>query len=169
MSHSILILLAFKQISLENDHLHKFLLKKSKKLWTFERKLGLLKYHCFFLEESKRAPESRLILGLFSICHLWWSSPFCFPRRRCHGKMTKRIHKCRNNKMLNAKPAKIRAIDSMLRGWSRKANHQMIQHTTESTVNWSMHRWQRPIFFQNQCSWQLRQAMMFTSIQLAQD
>ncbi|KJY84974.1 hypothetical protein TW84_22080 [Vibrio neptunius] len=33
---------------------------------TLFKKQGLLKYHCFFLEESKRAPESTLILGLFS-------------------------------------------------------------------------------------------------------
>ncbi|MDF4786871.1 hypothetical protein P3537_24180, partial [Vibrio parahaemolyticus] len=52
----------------------------SKKFGTFERKLGLLKYHCFFLEESKRAPELTLVLGLFSICHFsLFYSPFFVP------------------------------------------------------------------------------------------
>ncbi|MEL7286388.1 MAG: hypothetical protein AAGJ57_02195, partial [Pseudomonadota bacterium] len=44
--------------------------KIRKKFGTFERKPGLLKYHCFFLEESKRAPRPVLVLGLFSICRL---------------------------------------------------------------------------------------------------
>lgn len=59
-------------------HLHQYLLKKSKKFGTFERKLGLLKYHCFFLEESKRAPELILVLGLFSICHFTLFYPSLF-------------------------------------------------------------------------------------------
>ncbi|AGV17677.1 hypothetical protein N646_1850 [Vibrio alginolyticus NBRC 15630 = ATCC 17749] len=49
--------------------------------------------------------------------------------------MTKRIHKCKNNKTLKAKPAKIKAIDSMLCGSSLSVNHHTIQHSTESTVN----------------------------------
>ena len=39
--------------------------KRSFILGTNERKQGLLKYHCFFLEESKKAPNQILVLGLF--------------------------------------------------------------------------------------------------------
>lgn len=61
-----MILLVFKKI----------LKKIRKKFGTFERKPGLLKYHCFFLEESKRAPRPVLVLGLFSIYHLSDDHPY---------------------------------------------------------------------------------------------